>query len=99
MTNIYIFTIMAESKGQVENILQELGKKIDELISETRGATDDVKEDIEKKIEELKQKKDTLEEDWEEYKKNEKWQEAKGHFVSAFSELRAALDTIFTRKP
>jgi Sec-independent protein translocase protein TatA len=89
---------MEESKGQVENILRELGKKIDELIHETRGATDEVRDEIEKKIEELKKKKDTLEDDWEEYKKNEKWQEAKVHFSSAFSELRAALDTIFTRK-
>lgn len=89
---------MKETKGrQVEEILSELGKKIDVLISETKEAKDDVTADIEKKIQELKKRKEKLEKDWEEYKEQDKWQETKSHFMNALHEVRAAIDTLFTR--
>ena len=83
---------------KVENMLRELGQKIDVLIAESKGAKDEITKDVEKKIAELKKKKDKLEKEWEEYKKQDKWQETKSHFTNALHELRAALDTMFTRK-
>ena len=86
-----------DTKGQVEKILAELGKKIDQLIVETKSASGDVREDVEKKIKELKKKKEKLEEDFESYKgKNEgKWQDAKSHLSSAAQELKKAIEAMF----
>ena len=50
-----------ETKGQVEQILTELGKKIDLLILETKDASKEVREDVEKKIVELKKRKKKVE--------------------------------------
>ena len=88
---------MSESKGQVEKMLKELGRKIDELIAETKEAKDEVTKDIEKKIAELKKRKEKLEKEWDEYKEQDKWHETKGHFMNALHELKAGLETLFTR--
>lgn len=82
-----------DTKGQVENILAELGKKIDQLISETKDAKDEVRVEVEKKIKDLKKKKEKLEKDFDDYKdKNgDKWIDAKGHLGAALEELRKAL--------
>ena len=88
---------MADSKGQVENLLTELGKKIDHLIVEAKEATGDLQEDIEKKIHDLKERKDKLEEEFEDFKSQEKWQEAKLHFVSAAGELKKAVEKVFSK--
>lgn len=87
-----------DTKGQVENILAELGKKIDLLIVETKHASADVREDVEKKIKELKKKKQKIEEDFETYKsKNDgKWQDAKSHLSSALQELKMAIEAVFS---
>jgi Sec-independent protein translocase protein TatA len=87
-----------DSQGKVEEILKELGKKIDHLISETKDASSDVRDEVEKKIEELKVKKDKLEEDFKEYKQQEKWQDAKSHFSSALQELKKAIEAMFAKK-
>ncbi len=84
---------MSESKGQVENLLQELGRKIDDLVDEMKDVKDDLKEEFENKVDELREKKEQLEAEFDEFKNQEKWQEAKGHFVSAVGELRKAVQT------
>lgn len=88
----------SETKGQVENILAELGKKIDHLIVEAKGASGEIRDDMEEKIEELKQKKGKIEKDFEEYKSSEKWQEVKGHLSSALKELKLAVESVFKDK-
>lgn len=87
-----------DTKGQVEEILAELGKKIDVLIKETKDASGEVRDDIEDKIKDLKSRKSKLENDFKSYKdKNEdKWQEIKHHLVTAIQELRLAVETAFT---
>lgn len=87
-----------ETKGQIEGILTELGKKIDQLIAEAKMAGDDLREDMQEKIEELKVKKQKLEQDFEEYKSSEKWKDAKEHFSSAMGEFKKAVETVF-KKP
>ena len=88
-----------DSKGQVENILSELGKKIDQLIVETKGAKDEVRVEVEKKIKVLKKKKEKLEADFNEYKDNneDKWKEAKNHLISALDELKMAVGTLLKK--
>lgn len=85
------------TKGQVENILAELGKKIDQLIVETKDASVDVRDEVESKIKDLKSKKEQIESDFNEYKdKNDgKWTEAKTHLSSALTEIKKAVDTVF----
>ncbi len=87
-----------ESQGKVEEILKEVGKKIDTLVEDMKGATDDVKEEVEKKIAELKVKKEKLEEDFQEYRNQEKWQDAKGHFHNALHELKRGVEAFFAKK-
>ena len=63
------------TKGQVENILAELGKKIDQLIEDAKGAKDTIRDDIDVKIVDLKTKKAKIEEDFKSYqdKNEDKW--------------------------
>lgn len=92
---------MAEdTKGQVEKLLTELGKKIDHLIEEAKKAGTEVSKDVEEKIADLKVKKEKLEADFEEFKdKNEdKWKDAVNHLDAAAGELRKAVQTVFNRK-
>ena len=86
-----------DTKGQVENLLSELGKKIDHLIEETKGARKDVREDIEEKIKELKKKKAKIEKDFASYKdrSGDKWTDAKGHLIMALHELKKAIEAVF----
>lgn len=86
-----------DTKGQVEGILSELGKKIDHLIDETKDAREDVREDFEKKINELKKKKAKVEKEFYEYKDKhgDKWTDAKVHLTSALSELKKAVEAVF----
>ncbi len=86
-----------DTKGQVEEILAELGKKIDLLIAETKNASGEVREDIEERIKELKKRKAKLESDFKSYKdkNDDKWQEIKQHLIAAIHELRLAVETAF----
>ena len=88
----------SETKGQVENLLAELGKKIDHLIVEAKEAGGEIREDLEEKIQDLKSKKEKIEQDFEEYKSSEKWQDAKNHVNSAVKELKAAVEALFKDK-
>jgi predicted nucleic acid-binding Zn-ribbon protein len=91
-----IDTMEKEQAGKVEEMLRELGKKIDVLIEEAKEAKDDLRDDIEEKINEFKKKKEKVEEDLSNYKKEERWQEAKSHFTSAISELKHAIESLIS---
>ncbi|MDH5608459.1 MAG: hypothetical protein OEY56_03185 [Cyclobacteriaceae bacterium] len=87
-----------ETNGKIEDILRELGKKIDQLIEETKEASAGVRDEIEDKIEALKAKKADLENEFQHYKDQEKWNEAKEHFSSAVHEFRKGVEAMFNRK-
>ncbi len=88
------------TKGQVENILAELGKKIDQLIKDAKGAKDTIRNDLEVKIEELKQKKAKIEEDFKSYQEKHegKWDDVKEHLEKALNELKMAASSAFKKK-
>ncbi len=90
---------MSDEKGKVEEILTELGKKMDQLIAETKKAGSNVSEEAEKKIQELRDKKEKLEEDFKEYSANsgEKWDHAKIHLNEAAVEIRRAFEAMFKK--
>ena len=85
-----------EKSNKIEDLLRELGKKIDILIAEGKEAKDEVRDDIEKKIAELRKKKEQLEEDIRNYKQKESWQDAKTHFSNALNELRNAVESLIS---
>ena len=86
-----------DTKGQVDGILAELGKKIDQLIVEAKGASKEVRDEVEVKIQELKSKKEKIEEDFNDYKEKngDKWVEAKNHLAAALGELKKAVESVF----
>ena len=88
------------TKGQVESILTELGKKIDLLIEDAKGAKDTIRDDLEVKIEELKEKKAKIEEEFRTYQeKNEgKWDDVKEHLENALDEIKKAASAAFKKK-
>lgn len=86
----------SEQAGKIEEMLRELGKKIDHLIEEAKDAKDEIRDDLEVKIKDLKTKKDKIEEDISNYKDDEKWQETKTHFSKALAEFRQAMESMIT---
>ena len=90
---------MSDDKGKVEEILAELGKKMDQLIEETKKAGSNVSEEAEKKIQDLRKKKEKLEEDFKGYSSNsgEKWDHAKIHLNEAATEIRRAFEAMFKK--
>ncbi|MEO9805810.1 MAG: hypothetical protein ABJF04_21310 [Reichenbachiella sp.] len=89
-----------DQQGQVEKILKELGKKIDDLILEAKDAKDDIRDEVEEKIKELKKKKGKLDDEYQSFKeKNEgKWDEIKSHLSSAAEEIKMAAEAAFRKK-
>ena len=86
-----------DSRGQVENLLSELGKKIDILFSEAKDAKDDFRDEFEKQVHDLKDKKEKLQKEFEEFKSQDKWDQAKQHFVGGVNELKKAIETVFKK--
>lgn len=90
---------MSDEKGKVEDILTELGKKIDQLIGETKKAGSNVSEETQNQINNLKAKKEKLEEEFKGYSANsgEKWDHAKIHLNEAATEIRRAFEAMFKK--
>lgn len=84
-------------KRKVEEVLAELGKKIDDLVEEAKEAGNRVSDETEKRIEELKERKEKLEADFKEYSSgtHEKWESAKEHLNEATNALRKAIEAFF----
>lgn len=89
-----------DQQGQVEKILKELGKKIDDLIVDAKDAKDDIRDEVEEKIKELKKKKGKLDDEYQSFKqKNEgKWDEIKSHLALAAEEIKMAAEAAFRKK-
>ena len=86
-------------RGKVEDILSELGKKIDQLVEETKRARSTVSDEAEKKIQELKKRKEKLEDEFKDYSSGggEKWERAKIHLNEAATEIRRAFEAMFKK--
>jgi len=87
-----------DETGKVEELLKDLGKRIDLLIEEGKKAKDEIRDDLETKITDLKRKKESLEEEFKTGKTGEKWKEAKVHLAAAGDELKKAMDSLFSKK-
>ena len=83
------------SDRKAEDVLSELGRKIDELIQETKKAGSKVSADMEKQIEKLKVQKEKLEDQIKSSGSGEKWNATKEHLNDAAEALHKAFKTIF----
>lgn len=84
-------------KRKVEDILAELGKKIDRLVEETKEAGSKVSEDMEVQIEKLKTQKEKIEEQIRNRSSNgnEKWSQVREHLNDAAEALHRAFGSLF----
>ncbi|WP_425390648.1 hypothetical protein [Ekhidna sp.] len=84
-------------KRKVEDILAELGKKIDHLVEETKSAGSKVSEEMEEQIVKLKAQKEKLEDqvNSRSAKSNEKWVEAREHMNEAAAAINKAIGVFF----
>ena len=86
-----------QSRGKVEEILRELGQKIDVLINEATSSSQEVRSELEKTIQLLKIRKEKLEEEFNTYTGQEKWQTTKNHFGNAIGELKKAVEALLNK--
>lgn len=89
-----------ESKGKAENLLKDIGKKIDELIEDLKVAKDQAKVDYADRIEELKKNAETLKGEFNTFKETHKdrWDEAEASLEKAGKELKNAFEAVFSKK-
>ena len=84
-------------RRKIEDILAELGKKIDMLVNETRQAGSKASADMEEKVQRLKKQKEKLENDIKNKASSSgrKWDEVKDHLNEAAASLNKAFNSIF----
>ena len=84
-------------KRKVEDILAELGKKIDHLVEETRKAGSKVSGEMEEQIARLKVQKEKLEDQIKSRtsNSNDKWSQARKHMNEAADAINKALGVFF----
>ena len=85
------------SKGKMEEILRELGQKIDLLIKEATSSSKGVRSELEKTIQSLKMRKENLEEEFYDYTGQKKWQTTKNHFGNAIGEFKKAVEALLNK--
>ncbi|MCH7413303.1 hypothetical protein MM213_07405 [Belliella sp. R4-6] len=103
-------TAKKNSFEEVENILQDIGSKIEQLIEKAAEVSGDAKVEIEKKIKELKDKETTISQEFQkgrekaeklyQEKKSEmepNLKKSKRHFINAFKQLGEAFNTLFRK--
>ena len=83
---------MAKAKGQLEQLLTEMGQKMDQLIEEMKAQTGEVSEEMEKQIKNLKEKMKSIEKEKDGIgaRAKERWGNAKPHIDEAFKEMGQA---------
>jgi len=85
-------------EGTAEKAFKQLGKKIDQLLVDARGLKDKAAHEFEDSIDELKRNRDSIEEEIQKLKKDDRWTEAKQHLENAGKELKKAFDDAFSKR-
>ena len=89
-----------DKKGEMERILADLGRKIDQLLQKARHASGDMQQEFSEKLEELNKSKEKLEQELKDFTQDEdKWKEVQLRLQNAAHELREAIELSFKRKP
>lgn len=87
-------------EGSAEKMFKRLGKRIDELVKDIEGATDRAKEEYADRFEELKRNKETLKNEFGDFKERNKdrWEEVETSFERAGQEIKNAFKAAFKKK-
>ncbi len=88
----------AENKSTAEQLLQDLGKKIDALIEKGKKKAEEI--DVDEHVEELKDGINTLSQEFEYFIENnkEQFQEVGSHLEKAIHEMKNVVENIFSKK-
>ncbi len=87
-----------ENKTTAEQLLQNLGKKIDELIEKGKEKAEEI--DVDQHVEDLKDGINTLSKEFENFteKHKDQFQEVGGHLEKAVHEMKNVIENLFTKK-
>ncbi|MTI29437.1 hypothetical protein [Xanthovirga aplysinae] len=87
-------------QGKTEEILTELGRKIDLLISETKNASGEIKEGLEERIMEIRRNKADLEKELREFGRQHegKWRLIENRLGRAADEIKEAIKIVFSKE-
>jgi Sec-independent protein translocase protein TatA len=90
----------SEKRGKIEQLLMELGRKMDQLIHEAKHATGDLQQDFSEKMEEMNKSREKLEQELKDFTQDEaKWKEVQIRLQNAAHEIRQAVELSLKRKP
>lgn len=88
-----------DKKQSVEELLRDLGKKIDELIERGKGKSEGFGKEMDSRLEELRKNKEKLEQDFKRFTgDNEKWKSVEESLEKAAYEIKQVLKTAFGKK-
>lgn len=83
----------------MEDVLQDLGRKIDKLVEDSKLSKVEWKKEIDQRVEEVKKNVDTLENKTREVLGDgERWKEVEDRIKNASRELREAVEAAFKMK-
>jgi peptidoglycan hydrolase CwlO-like protein len=88
------------AQGNAEKFMQDLGKRLDAMISDLHNLKEKAKTDYADEIEELKKKGDTIREEIDEFREKHKdrFDEIHDRLDRAAQELGKAIEAAFRRK-
>lgn len=90
---------MESKHRKVEDVLQDLGKKIDQMIAESQLSKIEWKKEIYQRVEEVKKNIDTLENNAKEILGDkERWKKVEDSIRTATNEFCDAVETAFNMK-
>jgi len=90
---------MESKHRKVEDVLQDLGKKIDQMIADSQLSKIEWKKEIDQRVEEVKKNIDTLENSAKEILGDkERWKEVEDRIRTATNEFCDAVETAFKMK-
>ena len=83
----------------MEDVLQDLGKKIDRMIEDTQVSKIEWKKEIDQRVNEVKKNMDTIENKTKEVLGDkERWKDVEGKIRSATNDFCDAVETAFSIK-
>jgi chaperonin cofactor prefoldin len=90
---------MESKHRKVEEVLQDLGKKIDQMIADSQLSKIEWKKEIDQRVEEVKKNINTLENSAKEVLGDkERWKEVEARIRTATNEFCEAIETAFSIK-
>lgn len=90
---------MESQHRTMEDVLQDLGKKIDRMIEDTQVSKIEWKKEIDQRVNEVKKNMDTIENKTKEVLGDkERWKDVEGKIRSATNDFCDAVETAFSIK-